>query len=604
MTGNSIDFLVRSVFFGGIFTTSVNCFVSYFSRGREKISLSYGLFTFFVSSFFFIRRIVLDLGLVPHAYFLPLTVVGMLLSHCAVASALHFFLTFFDLRRSSPVFRFLAGYLIVLTFLLIGVLVQMIARRGSWLFLLYLILLGVYVVCALGCVVFLLRGRRPRFPPNKRILVFLIALFLHIFILIALNVIGAVPPYAFVIASLYVTLIAFFYIQGSKVSGDFKELVALKADLEKEVAERTVRIEDLLKRSTGLFAILTHDLKNLLMLISLTLEHYMESAPAHRDLELIKGNIQKLQHDMRHYMEFTDSSGTQFRFDHSQATDLSWLLHEKVAIYRPSAAKKSIELRVKSGSSLVLFADPVALDKILSNLIDNAIKYSQPGGRVEAVLARRGRTARLVVRDAGRGISKTALPRVFDLGYRGDDEKAGAPGSGLGLWIVRKIVGDLGGVISIRSRPSKNGFYALGRPWVTEVALVFRLPRSPVLKAVDSVEAFSPARPAESAPPDAVVESASDAAAAAILVVEDDPGLLQALCEGLGSEYKVSGARNGADALRKIEAMSGKPDIVITDIVMDVMDGYELIRRLKEMPAYRNLPVIFLTGINSPDDRL
>lgn len=215
------------------------------------------------------------------------------------------------------------------------------------------------------------------------------------------------------------------------------------------------------------------------------------------------------------------------------------------------------------------------LEQVLSNLLTNSAKYTDPGGRVEIRAAQHGTTVTIAVRDNGAGIDPDLLPELFDLFVQGRQRLDRARGGlGLGLTIVRQMVELHGGNVSITSEGPGRG---------TEVTVTL-----PIATLRRSSE---PSRPSVSVGP---------ASQARILVVDDNGDAADTIASTLNAlGYETAVAYDGPCALE--EAARFGPDVAVLDIGLPVMDGYELARRLRARHAA--LRLIALTGYGQERDR-
>lgn len=224
-----------------------------------------------------------------------------------------------------------------------------------------------------------------------------------------------------------------------------------------------------------------------------------------------------------------------------------------------------------------VIGDPVRLEQIIVNLLTNAAKYTDPGGEIELSLGTSGRQAEIRVRDTGIGIAPEMQRRIFDLfgqAERGLDRAQG--GLGIGLTIVKSLVELHGGQIEVQSAGLGQGSEFL-----------VKIPLAPSKKAREPVGA-EPAPQAEGGK--------------RILVVEDSPDIAETmslLLEEAG--HQVTSVRDGPSALEKAEQMD--PDLVLLDIGLPGMDGYEVARRMRENPHTRHSVLAALTGYGQASDR-
>jgi CheY-like chemotaxis protein len=216
-----------------------------------------------------------------------------------------------------------------------------------------------------------------------------------------------------------------------------------------------------------------------------------------------------------------------------------------------------------------LNGDPVRLTQVISNLLDNASKYTQAGGDIELDADVAGQEIAFRVRDNGPGISAELLPHVFDLFQQGDRTLDRAQGGlGIGLTLVRQLVNMHGGRVDAYSAGAGQG--ATFTVWLPIVAA-------------------APA-PAPISQPD---EPAAEGGR--ILVVDDEPAVaasMAILLEIMG--YKVAVAGSGQEALEQATAF--RPQVVLLDIGLKGMDGFETAWRLRQLPQAGEMYVVAVTG--------
>ena len=134
-----------------------------------------------------------------------------------------------------------------------------------------------------------------------------------------------------------------------------------------------------------------------------------------------------------------------------------------VDLYRDVAEAKGVALTADASVEVAVVADRTRLEQVAANLIDNAVKYTPPGGRVDVEVRRDGATAIMRVRDTGAGIPPDELPRIFERLFRGDTSRA-ERGLGLGLSLVRAIVEAHGGTVSVESEPGRGSVFTVSLP--------------------------------------------------------------------------------------------------------------------------------------------
>jgi signal transduction histidine kinase len=229
---------------------------------------------------------------------------------------------------------------------------------------------------------------------------------------------------------------------------------------------------------------------------------------------------------------------------------------------------------------LRLMADPARLAQVVSNLLTNAAKYTPPGGRIQVTARAEGNEAVLRVVDTGIGIDPSMLPSIFDLFTQDRQALDRAQGGlGLGLAIVRNLVGLHGGTVAAGSAGIGRGS-----------EFVVRLPRL----AGEVAPAHPPSSHSER--PRAVSTGVR------VLVVDDNVDAAAMLAQALGAAGHVTmTAHDGPTALEAARAF--KPDVALLDIGLPVMDGFELARKLRELPGLRATRLIAISGYGQDHDR-
>jgi CheY-like chemotaxis protein len=232
--------------------------------------------------------------------------------------------------------------------------------------------------------------------------------------------------------------------------------------------------------------------------------------------------------------------------------------------------------------SLFVEGDVVRLAQMLSNLLDNAFKYTPEGGNIYLVVEQVGREVTIRVRDSGMGISQEVIPRVFDLYFQGEAmEGSELIGLGIGLHLVRNLAEIHGGTVTANSAGPGQG-----------AEFVVRLPLAPAAP----YEKHSAPTHAESTSP---VQGRSPKRK--VLIVDDNPDLAEAASLFLQANgHEVRTAQDGASALLSVKEF--QPDAAVVDIGLPGMDGYELARRLRELDP--GLALAALSGWRiDPDDK-
>jgi PAS domain S-box-containing protein len=276
-----------------------------------------------------------------------------------------------------------------------------------------------------------------------------------------------------------------------------------------------------------------------------------------------------------------------------QPADPNTFIDAAVESVRPAAEAKGVRVqKVIDTAPIAIPGDPVRLQQVVWNLLSNAIKFTPRGGRVQIRTQRVNSHLEIVVSDTGQGIAPDFLPHVFDR-FRQADQRTSRQhgGMGLGLAIVRHLVELHGGTVRANSEGEGHGS-----------TFTVMLPITPIYQVDHSGGRVHPGA-RDLLPP---VDDCTDRLdGMRILVVDDEADTRDLLKQGLeycGAKVKVVGT--ASEALELL--MSTSPDILISDIGMPMVDGYDLIKQVRGLPPDRGggVPAIALTAYTRTEDRL
>ena len=267
-------------------------------------------------------------------------------------------------------------------------------------------------------------------------------------------------------------------------------------------------------------------------------------------------------------------------------------IESAIEAVRPGAESKGVRIQKLMDTGVTSVAgDPVRLQQIIWNLLSNAVKFTPRGGLVQLRLSRVNSHVEIAVSDTGQGINAEFLPHVFDRFRQADQRITRAHGGlGLGLSIVRHLVELHGGTVRAESEGEGRGS-----------TFTVMLPVAPVYMGTEAGERVHPAA-RETLP---TYDCPERLEGLKILIVDDERDTVEMLRVGLthcGAMVTVAGS--GAEALEALS--SSTPDVMISDIGMPDMDGYELIRKIRAMPAESGgrVPAVALTAYARTEDRL
>lgn len=284
-----------------------------------------------------------------------------------------------------------------------------------------------------------------------------------------------------------------------------------------------------------------------------------------------------------------------------QSTDLVHFVRSLLLLFQPLAEEQeqSLELNTKLTESLV-HLDSDALEKILANLISNAIKFTPRKGRILIELEETEAECIIKVHDSGIGIQPEKVAHVFDRFYQADDSSTRvAEGSGIGLALVKNLVELHKGSIEVSSEVAKGSVFTIRfRKGMGHFSNHTILPAHRTLHNPQ----INPQKYTGFVPDPEQLTTHDGHDTPTILVVEDNTDMRDFISSALSESFSVIQAQDGLAALELIKETL--PDLIVADIMMPEMDGMELNEALKKDPMLESIPLIFLTAKTTTDDKL
>ena len=360
----------------------------------------------------------------------------------------------------------------------------------------------------------------------------------------------------------------------------YREIESLNAGLEARVRERTAdleaanaRLKQMDRLKSQFLAHVSHELRTPLTSIVGFADNMIEglvgslNVKQEQYLIRIKANGTRLARMITDLLDLARVEAGKLVLSFDQVA-LTALVSDVIEQLRPLATAKRLQIDLHSPDpTLLVWADLDRLSQILTNLLDNAIKYTPDGGHVSVDLSKADQEmARVVVQDTGQGIPPEALPKLFDPFFRvHQQERSHTKGLGLGLAIVKDLVDLHGGSITVHSEIDG------GTQFEFTIPLYLR---------EESPPAYLPA------------------ACRSLLVVDDDPDICDLLRDRLESEgFQVHTAMDGRAALRTLEnqPVTG----ILLDIALPELDGFDVLRALRVTQP--TLPVVMMTAVEALD---
>lgn len=362
------------------------------------------------------------------------------------------------------------------------------------------------------------------------------------------------------------------------------ENATLYGSLQGEIIERRaaeMELQEAGRRKDEFLAMLSHELRNPLAPVRTALEVIRRLAPPdpklNRASDIMVRQVQQMTRLIDELLDVARISQGKIVLAREKV-DLNAVITHSVETAQPLVDARGQTLEVTPlAETMWLQGDFARLAQILSNLLNNASKYSERGTTISLKASVDGAGAVIRVRDQGIGIDPQLLPRIFDLftqGARGLDRAQG--GLGVGLTLARRLAEMHGGRLeAVSDGPGRGAEFSL---------------RLPCVALVSRSESAQEATAAPAAP------------ACRVLVVDDNRDAAQSVASFLElSGHEVRTAADGGEALAAAELF--QPDVLVLDIGLPVLDGYEVARRLRQTPQGRAALLLALTGYGQREDR-
>ena len=371
-----------------------------------------------------------------------------------------------------------------------------------------------------------------------------------------------------------------FYIN-RKMRQANRKLISLNAEM-KEVTAQKLQF----------FTNVSHEVRTPLTLILAPLDRLIVSlreSPYASDLGLIQKNANRLLRVINQILDFRKVEGKQEKLA-VREIDLVPFVGEIKSYFDSMASVRAISYTFTSSiKQCTLWIDPDLLEKVFFNLLSNAFKFTPEGGSVRIELTEEGDRVFIQVIDTGSGIRPANLPHLFDRFYTEDRSM----GTGIGLHLVKEYIHMHGGEIRVESEPGQRTTFTVclrkGKAHFED---------SDLMETSVSHQAYEASRLDDSE----TKEILSKTYPYTILITEDDDEVRCFLERELSLHFKIRTAANGKEALRVLE--EEEISLVVSDVMMPEMNGFELCRTIKSQLPFSHIPVILLTALTDERQRI
>lgn len=355
-----------------------------------------------------------------------------------------------------------------------------------------------------------------------------------------------------------------------------RKIEAIEAGKEREI----------LNAKINFFTSITHEVRTPLTLIKGPLDRILKSGSKNLDdheenLLIMKKNTDRLLNLTNQLLDFRKTEKEMLRLNYIR-TDLYELLESTYNLFLPYSEEKHISVRLHSQvNHYVIAIDREAIIKILSNLLSNAIKFAE--SNVDIFLetgSDRDAQLRIRVNNDGNLIPKESAEKIFEPFYQLDSNKPGEKGTGLGLSLARSIAELHQGRLFLDTSVSVSNSFVLELPKYQEetISITETAEGDASLGENDEFEVFS----------------SSENNIHSLLLVEDEVEMGRFIAREISGEYNVILTHNGEEALKALKKFN--IILVVSDVIMPVMNGYELCRQIKSTMEFSHIPVILLTA--------
>ena len=337
----------------------------------------------------------------------------------------------------------------------------------------------------------------------------------------------------------------------------------------------------------------THDIRSPLTLIMSPLTNLKrhigsEQADAQRDISTIEHNAQRILNLVNQILDVRKIDKQQMQL-HCQRTDLVAFINGICKMFEYNAQERNITFRfTHEAPEMEVWIDRSQFDKVVTNLLSNAFKYSYDGGTIEISLRQDDQQAVVQVTDNGVGLDGDSLKHIFDRFYQGgNSRRMHIHGTGIGLNLCKMIVDMHHGTIEARNRSGEKGA-------LFEVRLPLgnaHLQESEIDNEPEVEKTPAPAQKPQGS-------------RHRVLIVDDDQEICHYISTELGRYYKFTIVHNGKEGLKELLTRASEKrvpgdneyDVVISDVMMPEMDGFTMLRMIKTNANISHIPVIMLTS--------
>lgn len=394
---------------------------------------------------------------------------------------------------------------------------------------------------------------------------------------------------------LYALVLAIALLIARKITVE-RTRMRFEVEHQRKEAERVQAMDEM---KTKFFTNVSHEFRTPLTLILSPLERIIKQTPDEeqkQQLNLVQRNAKRLLNLVNQLLDFRKIEVQEMKL-HPAIGDIVGFSNDICQSFMDIADKKNIRFSFSSNiDQLEIYFDRDKLEKILFNLLSNAFKYTHNDGEVsvlmtyhEPLIKEDDGTVEIEIKDNGIGIPANMQEKIFERFFQTDVPQSMVnQGTGIGLAITKEFVNLHNGVIKVKSEPEKG------------TSFIVLLPAKKFYEPAVTAERKSLST--GEAEPIIVEESQQSGRKKTILIVEDNEDLRFYLKDNLKRQYHIEEATNGKEGWEKAKSLN--PDLVVSDIMMPLMDGVEMARKIKTETLTAHIPIILLSAMGSQEKQL
>ncbi|NOX86194.1 MAG: response regulator, partial [Chlorobi bacterium] len=426
--------------------------------------------------------------------------------------------------------------------------------------------------------------------------------------------------YAVSVASVFISIFYFYFRR--------KQLLH-NLELEQVQSEKLKELDSI---KTRFFSNISHEFRTPLTLILGPLQNMIGRSTSKKDkreLTVMQRNARRLQQLINQLLDLSKLEAGKMQLSFCETNIAEWI-KMYVQSFESLARQRKIELVFEAQQpEIICFFDPEKLAQVLSNLLSNAFKFTEEGGKIEVVVSNHtplnppeggkhspaessligetksppirgdGRGVIITISDTGPGIPPEQIEHIFDRFYQADDAQTRQhEGTGIGLALVKELVELHHGSITVESIENKGATFIIFLPQGKDHLKQEEI----VSKPSENIEIEQPAETVEPvADMETTVESAGNDFPV-LMIVEDNADMRHYIRGFFDETYRILEAADGKQGFEL--ALKHIPDIIISDVMMPVMDGYALCRKIKTDERTSHIPLILLTARSSGADKI